>query len=80
MDKQELLKRITMNPDVMLGKPTIRGMRITVEQIIEALAGGITVQGLLSDYPQLETEDILAALAYASELVSEERVFPVQGS
>jgi len=80
MDKQELLKRITMNPDVMLGKPTIRGMRITVEQIIEALAGGITVQELLSDYPQLETEDILAALAYASELVSEERVFPVQGS
>ena len=80
MDKQELLKRITTNPDVMLGKPTIRGMRITVEQIIEALAGGVTVEELFSDYPQLETEDILAALAYASELVSQERVFLVQRS
>ena len=77
METQRLLDRITVNPDVMVGKPTIRGLRITVEQILKALAAGITTQELLEDYPELEPEDIRAVLLYAAELVSEERVFKV---
>lgn len=78
MKKEDLLKRITINPKVMVGKPTIRGLRITVEQILKALAGGVTVHDLLADYPELENEDINAAILYASELVNEEQVFSVQ--
>lgn len=77
MTTQELLNRITVNPEVMVGKPTIRGLRITVEQILKALAGGVTIQDLLEDYPELEPEDIQAVLLYAAELVSEEQVFEV---
>ncbi len=60
MIKQELLSRITKNPQVMLGKPTIRGMRITNEQILLALAGGVSEQELLDDYPELEPADFQA--------------------
>ena len=77
MGNQRLLDRVTVNPQVMVGKPTIRGLRITVEQILRALAGGITVKELLEDYPELESEDVQAALLYAAELVSEEQVFEV---
>ena len=77
METQRLLDRITVNPDVMVGKPTIRGLRITVEQILKALAAGITTQELLEDYPELEPEDSQAVLLYAAELVSEEQVFKV---
>jgi len=73
----DLLKRITANPDVMVGKPTIRGLRITVEQILKAIAGGVTVDELLEDYPELEKEDIKAVLLYAAELAREERIFAV---
>jgi uncharacterized protein (DUF433 family) len=71
----DLLKRITVDPAVMVGKPTIRGLRITAEQILKALAGGVTVDELLEDYPELEREDIQAVLLYASERISEEQVF-----
>ncbi len=77
MDIKQLSDRITINPDVMVGKPTIRGLRITVEQVLKALAGGITTQELLEDYPELEPEDIQAVLLYAAELVSEEQVFEI---
>jgi uncharacterized protein (DUF433 family) len=77
MATQQLLDRITVNPDVMVGKPTIRGLRITVEQILKALAGGVTVQDLLEDYPELESEDIQAVLLCAADLASEEQVFEV---
>ena len=77
MKDKNLLDRITVNPQVMVGKSTIRGLRITVEQILKALANGVTTQELLEDYPELEIEDIRAALLYATELVSEEQVFKV---
>ncbi len=77
MKEQILLDRITVNPKVMVGKPTIRGLRITVEQILKSLASGVSTQELLEDYPELEPEDIQAVLSYAAELVSEEQVFPV---
>lgn len=80
MKEHDLFDRITVNPEVMVGKPTIRGMRITVEQILKALAGGLTTKDLLEDYPELEEEDIRVALLYASELVGEERVFAVGGN
>ena len=78
MNTQNLLSRITVDPKIMVGKPTIRGMRITVEQILRALAGGIAVSELLQDYPDLEREDIQAVFAYAVNLVDEEQVFPVE--
>ncbi len=78
MNTEDLLSRITINPNVMVGKPTIRGMRITVEQILRALAGGVTVNELLQDYPDLEQEDLQAVFAYVANLVDEEQVFPVE--
>lgn len=77
MGKENLLERITVNPAVMVGKPTIRGMRITVEQILKALANGLTTDQLLEDFPNLEKDDIKACLFYATELVDQERVYAV---
>ena len=74
---QKLLQRITIDPKIMVGKPVIRGLRITVEQILKALAGGVSQHDLLEDYPELEQEDIQAVLLYAAERIGEERVFLV---
>ncbi len=68
--------RITTNPEVMGGKPCIRGMRVTVGMIVEALAAGRTVNGLLSDFPYLEEQDVREALAYAASL-AQGREFPL---
>lgn len=75
VNKQELLKRITIDPKLMVGKPAIRGMRITVEQILDSLVSGIGQDELLEDYPELEADDIKASILYANELVKEERVY-----
>ena len=77
VNKEDLLNRITIDPRVMVGKPVIRGMRITVEQILEALAGGVTEKEILEDYPVLEPDDIRAALLYANELIKEEKVYSI---
>ncbi len=77
MDTERLLSRITVDPRKMAGKPTIRGLRITVEQILRALSGGVSVQELLDEYPELENEDFFAVFAYATMLVEEEKVFSV---
>ncbi len=77
MNAQNLLGRITTHPDVMVGKPTIRGLRITVEQILQALANGRTTKQLIEDYPELQAEDIQAVLLHATELVSEEQIFNI---
>jgi len=77
-DKQSLLERITVDPDILVGKPTIRGLRISVEQVLKALAAGISQDELLDDYPELEQEDIQAALLYAAKRVAEEQVFVVR--
>ena len=68
---------VTINPNIMLGKPTIRNMRITVEQLLRALSGGLSEQELLKEYPELEKEDFQAVFAYATGLIEEEQVFPV---
>ena len=67
MTRDELLKRISMNPNVCFGKPCIRGTRIWVSLILDFLASGMTEQELLEDYPHLAHEDVLAAIAYGAE-------------
>ena len=64
----QLLDRITIDPDISHGKPTIRGLRYPVETILELLSSGMTVDEILADYEDLEREDILAALAFAARL------------
>lgn len=80
LNEENLFSRITVNPKIMLGKPTVRGMRITVEQILRALAGGVSEQELSEEYPELEKEDFQAVFAYAAGLVGEEQVFPIEMS
>ena len=75
MNDMSLLKRITLNPEIMTGKPTIRNLRITAEQILKSLAAGIEEQELLDEYPELEPADIQAVLLYAAELVADEKVY-----
>ncbi|MHC9543892.1 MAG: DUF433 domain-containing protein [Vulcanimicrobiota bacterium] len=75
MRKKNLMSRITFNPDIMVGKPTIRNMRITVEQVINSLAAGIPEDELLEEHPELEKDDIRAALKYAAGVISKEEVF-----
>lgn len=68
MDATDLLKRITVSPDVCHGKPCIRGLRYPVETMLELLSAGMTPEDLLADYPDLEPEDIRAVLLYAARL------------
>lgn len=69
--------RIVMDSDVMLGKPVIKGTRITVEHILRKLSEGMSPEALLEAYPHLEREDILAALAYSVKVIeSEEMLVP----
>ena len=64
--------RITINPDIMLGKPIIKGTRITVELILKRLSEGITIDELTQDYSSLSKEDILSALSYTADVISKE--------
>jgi uncharacterized protein (DUF433 family) len=70
-----LLERITVNAEIMVGKPTIRNTRLTVEHILKAIASGLTLEQLQEDYPFLEYADIQACLLYAAELVEAEKIF-----
>lgn len=74
MSEQQLLKRITFNPEIFSGKPIIRGKRLAVEHVLGMLAAGDTFEALLEAYPFLEKDDILACLAYAHRIVGHERV------
>jgi uncharacterized protein (DUF433 family) len=69
-----LLNRITTNPSILTGKPVIRGMRISVEQILKMLSRGISHQGILDEYPLLEEDDIRACLLFAASKVSNEEI------
>lgn len=76
MNDNELLQRITFNPEIFNGKPIIRGRRIAVEHILGMIAEGSTVEEILEGYPFLEKEDIQACMIYAHRIVSHERVEP----
>ena len=72
--------RIEVNPKVMLGKPVIRGTRVTVELILRKLAAGATRKDILEGYPHLRDEDIQAAIAYAADTVAHEELVVVEHS
>ncbi len=74
MTKEELLKRISVDPTVCFGKPCIRGTRIWVSLIVDNLAAGIPEHEILAAYPSLTREDIRAALSYAAELAHDRYV------
>ena len=67
MKDQQLLKRITLNPKVMVGKPVIKGTRLTVEYILNLLAHGATVDEILEEYDGLTQEDVQACLLFATK-------------
>ena len=71
MTREELLARISVNPNVCFGKPCIRGHRIWVSLILDFLASGQAVEELLENYPGLERADILACIAYGAEMSRE---------
>ena len=68
------LGRITIDPEICHGKPTIRGLRYPVEMLLDLLASGMSPVEILADYPDLEAEDITAALQYAAQLARVQRV------
>ncbi len=72
----DLTERITIDPEICHGKPTIRGLRYPVETILELLSSGMTIEEILADYEDLEREDILAALAFATRLSRIKRIEP----
>lgn len=65
---QKLLYRITKNPEICHGKPTIRGLRYPVDSILDLMASGMSNEEILEDYPDLEKEDLLACLEYAARI------------
>ncbi len=77
MTRDELLARVSINPDVCFGKPCIRGHRIWVSLILDWLASGMSTEKILEEYPDLTREDILACIAYGAEM-SRERYVEVQ--
>ena len=79
MTREELLARISVDPNVCFGKPCIRGHRIWVSLVLDQLAGGSTIADILSDYPGIEEADVLACIAYGAEM-SRERHVEVRGA
>jgi uncharacterized protein (DUF433 family) len=69
--------RITINPNVLVGKPTIKGTRLSVELIIDLLAQGWSTDEILRNYPGILIEDIQACLSYASESLQSEKVYAI---
>jgi uncharacterized protein (DUF433 family) len=74
--ENELLARITLDPDICHGQPCIRGLRYPVTTVLELLSSGMTFDDLLADYPDLERQDLQAVLVYAARLSQVKRVVP----
>lgn len=70
-------ERITVNPEILVGKPVIKDTRLAVEFIIELLAQGWSEEDVLRNYPGLTSDDIKACLSYAGEMIKSERVYPI---
>lgn len=68
---------IVSDPDVLFGKPAIKGTRISVEQVLDELAGGTTLDELLEEYPRLTPEAVYAALAFAADTLRAEEIYPL---
>ncbi|MBB5518196.1 DUF433 domain-containing protein [Amphiplicatus metriothermophilus] len=76
--KAEIFPRITIDPEVCFGKPTIRGLRVRVSDILDMLAAGATREEILKDFPYLEEGDITAALAYAARAADNKIAFAAE--
>ena len=72
-----LQDRITVDPAILTGKPIVRGTRISVEFLMDLLAQGWTKEQILTNYPQLHSDDIQAVLQYAADSVKQERIYPI---
>ena len=79
MSSDDLLTRITVDPNICHGKPCIRGLRYPVEWLLELLSSGMSDTQILADYPDLEREDLLAACAFGARLSRVQRIEPVVG-
>jgi uncharacterized protein (DUF433 family) len=66
--------RIDVNPEIMFGKPVIKNTRITVEQILRKLVGGMTVEEIITDHPHLNREDIFVAQGFAADYLADEEI------
>jgi len=77
MDDKKLLERISINPQVMVGKPVIRGTRLTVEYILNLLAHGMPVEDILREYPGLTPEDIQACILFATKTLESMTFMPL---
>lgn len=77
MKEQNILTRITLNPAVCNGRPSIRNMRFTVAQMLELLAAGMSFDEILEDYPFIEKEDIEACLIYAALIANPQSIQPL---
>ena len=77
MKDQELLERITVNPKVMVGKPVIKGTRLTVEYILNLLAHGATVSEIISEYKGLTQEDVQACILFATKSLENTTFMPL---
>jgi uncharacterized protein (DUF433 family) len=74
---KNLMKRIEINPKILVGKPIIVGTRIPVELIVKLVAQGWKEEDIIKEYPVLKKEDIRAALLYAEKIIEEEEVHPI---
>lgn len=74
---EELLSRITVDPDICHGKPCIRGLRYPVEVMLELLTSGMTIDDILADYDDLDRDDLYAVLAFATRLSQVKRLQPI---
>jgi len=78
VNNEDLLERITLNPKVMVGKPVIRGTRLTVEYILGLLAHGSTMEEILAEYPGMAKDDIYACLLFASKTLQDASFVPIK--
>ncbi|MGE0636344.1 MAG: DUF433 domain-containing protein [Bacteroidia bacterium] len=74
---ENLLNRITIDPQICHGKPTIRGLRYPVDAMLELMASGMSTEELLADYPDLQKEDFLACLEYAAKLTQIKSIYKI---
>jgi len=77
-EKSKLLKRIIIDPKIMLGKPTIKGTRLTVQQVLGLLAQGISVNEIIEEYGKLTKDDIFACLLFAQEALDNTTFAPLK--
>lgn len=79
MNEQALLRRITRSPDILGGKPVVRGHRVSVEQVLAMLAAGETEEGILAGWDWMEPDDVKACLLFGAQLAGRERADAAAG-